>query len=238
MAVLTDIQAQLTRKATQITTTQGRIDVLEAAVAAGTASPTEILELDDLLTNVLPNLLSSQTVLNSIEAKLGVSVGTFGSMESIINSPDIFSSSVSTKFSQFNVPECTDGIIGAGNEMIQKMSEGIDSLISAAGQMINDEFGDDLAALQAYLADLTSFGDNFSSISAALDEVNKQFTKLAGIISAAMAANPCMAAVSDKLMSFQSPADQATYGALKTAVNDPSAKADIIKSAYSAIKLN
>lgn len=237
MSVLADVQAQLTRKVGQLTTAKDRESVLDAAVSAGTASPEEILELNDLKTNVIPNLLSSQTALNAIATKLGLSVGAFGSMESILNDPKIFSAQAASQMQQFNVPECTNGIIAGGNELMNKMASGIDSLISATGTAINDAFGDDLAAIQAYLGSLNLFGDNMNSINDALNVLKGKLTTLAGIVSAAMAANPCMAAIGDKLMGFQSPADQAIYSSLKTAANDPSAKADIMKDAYSAIKL-
>ncbi len=238
MAVLADVQAQLARKATQITTTEGRISILDAAIAGGTATPEEILEYQDLTTNVLPDLLSAQTLLNTVESKLGISVGTFGSVEGILNSPDIFSSKMSSQIQNFNLPECTGGIIEAGNEMLQKMSNGIDSLIALGGQVIDDTFGDSIEAIQSYISGLDMFSSEMSAISGALETLNTELTKLAGVISAAMASNPCVVAVADKMMSLQSPANQELYTGLKTVVNDPSQKAELIKSAYNSIKLS
>jgi hypothetical protein len=237
MAILENIQSQLTRTSGLITTNAGLQSILQAKVNNLTATPEEILQLDNITNVILPDLTAKSLALDEISSKFGINLGSFGTVDGILNQPTLFSSKTVAQINNFLIPDCTSGIIDAINSTLKKIGEAADHLMSLVSQAINDAFGDSLSAIQNYLNSLLSFMDKSTVISDALNSISNALSGIASAIKAAMLTNPCAAAVADKLMTFQTPEDQSLYNGLKAAINDPKQKAELIKGAYDRIKI-
>lgn len=240
MGVLTTIQNHIIRKQGQIDTANARITELEVLENNLTITPEEQIELDNLRDVVLPDLQAEFAKLNDIETKLGINVGTYGTMYDIIDNPSMVTNKLATEANTFS-PKTCDGSSFPVGSALQKLNDGLDDLFANIATVLDDIWADSITAITDWFDKLNIIDLNFNDISTAVASYKAALTELASTIKASEWAknplDPCMVGLGDKLMSTQSVENKTLYENLKAVSNDPQSKSDLIKSAIEAIKV-
>lgn len=233
MAVLVDIQVQITRKNDQITTTEERITFLTIKEGYGSITPEEQIELDDLRDNVLPEFQNQLAGLQSIETKMLEPYDSYlGLVHEVIDTPKNYSSKYMKEYNSFAVNDCIN------SSTVNDLNDAIDSLTSMVNETIDDIFGDSLTSIQTYLSNIDLFTLNMSLIDDAIDSFKIKLVDFGLAVKGASdwAKDPCTKVLSDKLISYQSSDVQSLYSDINNAT-EQSDKANVIKNYLEGIKI-